>query len=310
MTRVVALRAHGLGDVLTAVPALRALRDAHPGAEDALAAPSALAPLIDLAGCTPIDAAPLQALPGEAHGAVLLVNLHGRGPRSHAVALAAAPRRLIAFAHDAVPETRGMPAWRAGEHEVVRWCRLLTESGIPADPARLDLPAPPLPAELEYARGATVIHPGAASAARRWPAARFAVVAAGEAAADRPVVLTGGPAELPLALRVAGVAGLPPAAILAGRTDLRQLAAVVAHAGRVVCGDTGVAHLATAFGVPSVVLFGPTSPLTWGPPLSSADRHRVLWAGRTGDPHADRPHDGLLEIAPRAVLDQLAALPS
>jgi ADP-heptose:LPS heptosyltransferase len=310
VSRVVALRALGLGDLLTAVPALHALRAAHPRAELAVAAPRALAPLIRLAGCTPIDAAPLRPLCAAAGGADLLVNLHGRGPQSHAVALAAAPRRLIAFAHAAVPQTRRMPAWRAGEHEVLRWCRLLAESGIPADPARLDLPAPPLPAELAYARGATVIHPGAASAARRWPAARYAVVAADEAAASRSVVLTGAAAERPLALRVAGVAGLPPAAVLAGRTDLQGLAAVVAHAGRVVCGDTGVAHLATAFGVPSVVLFGPTSPQTWGPPPARADRHRELWAGRTGDPHADQPHDGLLEIAPRAVLDQLAALPS
>jgi ADP-heptose:LPS heptosyltransferase len=310
VSRVVALRALGLGDLLTAVPALHALRSAYPQAELAVAAPRALAPLIDLAGWRAIHAEPLRALPTATHDADLLVNLHGRGPQSHAVALAAAPRRLIAFAHDAVPQTRGMPAWRAGEHEVLRWCRLLTESGIPADPTRLDVPAPPLPDELAYARGATVIHPGAASAARRWPAARYAVVAAGEAAASRPVVLTGGAAERPLALRVAGVAGLPPVAVLAGRTDLRALAAVVAHAGRVVCGDTGVAHLATAFGVPSVVLFGPTSPQTWGPPPGRADRHRVLWAGRTGDPHADQPDDGLLEIAPRAVLDQLAALPS
>jgi ADP-heptose:LPS heptosyltransferase len=82
---------------------------------------------------------------------------------------------------------------------------------------------------------------------------------------------------------------------------------VIGAAGRVVCGDTGVAHLATALAVPSVVLFGPTSPAHWGPPPSP--RHRVLWAGRTGDPHGNRPHDGLLDIQARDVLAELAALP-
>ena len=47
------------------------------------------------------------------------------------------------------------------------------------------------------------------------------------------------------------------------RFDLLELTAVVAAAARVVCGDTGVAHLATALGTPSVVLFGPTSPARW-----------------------------------------------
>jgi ADP-heptose:LPS heptosyltransferase len=304
---IVALRALGLGDLLTGVPALRALQRAFPGPPPVLAAPRALAPLAELAGCTLVDAAALAPLPAAAHGAGLLVNLHGRGPQSHRVALAAAPRRLIAFAHPAVPQTAGGPAWRADEHEVARWCRLLAESGIPADPAELALPAPPLRPALAWARGATVVHPGAASAARRWPAARFAGVARAEAAAGRPVVVTGAGAERPLAEDVARDAGLAPGAVLAGRTGLRDLAAVIGAAGRVVCGDTGVAHLATALAVPSVVLFGPTSPAHWGPPPSP--RHRVLWAGRTGDPHGNRPHDGLLDIQARDVLAELAALP-
>jgi ADP-heptose:LPS heptosyltransferase len=77
----------------------------------------------------------------------------------------------------------------------------------------------------------------------------------------------------------------------------------------VVCGDTGVAHLATALRTPSVVLFGPTPPARWGPP---ADRpwHRVLWAGRTGDPHGRSADDGLLEIDVADVTAALADLPS
>jgi ADP-heptose:LPS heptosyltransferase len=132
-------------------------------------------------------------------------------------------------------------------------------------------------------------------------------VARAERAAGRRVLVTGSPDERGLALRVATGAGLAAAAVLAGRTDLPGLAAVVAAAGRVACGDTGVAHLATAFGTPSVVLFGPTPPQEWGPP-PDRPRHRALWAGRRGDPHAATPHPGLLEIGPAEVIKALDAL--
>jgi ADP-heptose:LPS heptosyltransferase len=117
------------------------------------------------------------------------------------------------------------------------------------------------------------------------------------------VAITGGPDERALALAVAGAAGVEPGAVLAGRTDLEALAACVAAAARLVSGDTGIAHLATALGTPSVVLFGPTPPAEWGPPPGSP--HVALWAGRRGDPHGDVPDPGLLEIG---VPDVLAAL--
>ena len=81
---------------------------------------------------------------------------------------------------------------------------------------------------------------------------------------------------------------------------------LVAGCGRVVCGDTGVAHLATALRTPSVVLFGPTSPAEWGPPPSPL--HRVLWSGRTGDPHGAAVDRGLLEITTESVESALASL--
>jgi ADP-heptose:LPS heptosyltransferase len=109
-----------------------------------------------------------------------------------------------------------------------------------------------------------------------------------------------------LARAVAG-AVVPPEAVLAGRTDVLELAALVAGAGRVVCGDTGVAHLATALGRPSVVLFGPTPPAEWGPP--AVPHHVALWAGRRGDPLAAEPDPGLLAIGVDDVRAALAQLP-
>ena len=305
---LVVLRALGLGDFLTAVPALRALADAFPEHRRVLAAPAALAPLAELTQAVDevVDARPLAPLDAKLRGADVAVNLHGRGPESHRVLLAARPRRLVAFANREVPETAGLPEWRAEEHEVERWCRLLSESGVPADPGRLDL-EPPRDPIASVATGATLIHPGAASEARRWPAERYAALARAELAAGRRVVLTGGPGERALADEVASLAGIDAAAVYAERTDLRALAALVGAAGRVVCGDTGVAHLATALGTPSVLLFGPTSPAQWGPPPTRT-RHRVLWAGTSGDPHGRRPGSGLLSISVDDVLSALAGL--
>jgi ADP-heptose:LPS heptosyltransferase len=96
--------------------------------------------------------------------------------------------------------------------------------------------------------------------------------------------------------------------VLAGRTDLRELAAAVSAAGRVVCSDTGVAHLATALSTPSVVLFGPVPPAHWGPP-AGREHHRVIWKGGLGDPHAAEPDRGLLEISVSEVLESLDRLP-
>jgi hypothetical protein len=100
---------------------------------------------------------------------------------------------------------------------------------------------------------------------------------------------------------VARAAGLPAADVLAGRTDLGELAALVAHARLVVSNDTGIAHLATAFGTASVVIFGPMAPSLWGPP-PGRPWHVALWAGQRGSPFAAEPHPGLLEITVPDVL--------
>jgi ADP-heptose:LPS heptosyltransferase len=105
------------------------------------------------------------------------------------------------------------------------------------------------------------------------------------------VVVTGGPSERDLAAAV-GAETLVP--------DLLGLAALVADAALLVCGDTGVAHLATAYRTPSVLLFGPVPPAEWGP---RSGPHTVLWKGSGhGDPHGTRPDPALLAITVDEVL--------
>jgi ADP-heptose:LPS heptosyltransferase len=299
------LRALGLGDLLTALPALRALREAFLDHRLVLAMPRALEPIARLSGAVDevADAAPLGSLPPSLGQPALAANLHGRGPESHRILLRLGPRRLVSFAHPRIPATAGSPSWRPNEHEVHRWCRLLRESGIPADPTRLELRLPGDTRRSSTA-GATIIHPGAASPARRWPLERWAIVARSEIERGRRVLVTGTPGEASGARTLAEMAGLDRGDVLAGRTTLLGLIAAVSSADIVASGDTGVAHLATALGTPSVILFGPTPPSLWGPP---PDRpiHRVIWKGGQGDPHAGRPDPGLLAIRPGEVLDAM-----
>jgi ADP-heptose:LPS heptosyltransferase len=304
------LRALGLGDLLTAVPALRGLRRAHPEYRMVLACPSWLHPIARIACALDdvMDVDGLRCFRGRLPPA-LAVNLHGRGPRSHRILLAQHPLSMLAFAHPDVAASSGMPAWRAGEHEVDRWCRLLVEGGIACDPDDLDLDSSCIaPRAPEVAAGATIVHPGAASEARRWPAERFAAVARAEIDRGRRVVLTGGPGDVERCMRIARAAAVDEDCVLAGLTSVLELAAVVAAAGRVVSGDTGMGHLATALRRPSVGLFGPVSPAEWGPPAGRS-WHRALWAGRRGDPHASVTDAGLLEIGVRDVVTALDGLP-
>ena len=302
-------RALGLGDFLTGVPAYRALAAAYPDHRLVLAAPAALRPLARLAGVVDgiLPCAGLEPIGPRISPPAVAVNLHGKGPQSHRIVLATRPERFIAFAHPSLPETGGLPEWRADEHEVQRWCRLLREEGIECDRDRLELQPPDVRLD-GFLQGATVIHPGAAKGARRWPVDRWAEVALKEVAKGRRVLVTGSSDERSLACNLAERAGLPAGSVLAGRTDLIQLAAVVSASARVLSADTGVAHLATAFGVPSVTLFGPTSPEAWGPPPDRR-HHRCLWKGTVGDPLADRVDPGLLAIQVDEVLKALEDLP-
>ncbi len=289
---MLALRALGLGDLLTALPALRGLRAATAGERLVLAAPAWLEPVALLSGAVDgvLDTAPLGPVAGWPPR--LAVNLHGRGPES--------TRRLRElgspeiWAYDA-PDA---PGWDDGEHEVLRWCRLLEAHGVGCDPTALSLPHPGVDAPTA---GLTLVHPGGAASSRRWPASRWSAVAEALAGRGHRVAVTGSGAEVDLCRAVAAGAGLPADAVLAGRLDLDELCATVACSRLVLCADTGVGHLATAYSVPSVVLFGPVPPSVWGPPPGEP-RHRALGGAAPSDPAADGPAPALLAVGADDVL--------
>lgn len=327
--QLLVLRALGLGDLLTAVPALRALRRGLPGHHLVFATARSLSPLVNLIGG--IDELHPTAGLGDfcwmRPAPQLAVNLHGRGPQSVRALLSSGAPRILTHRPRCLDSNRpdpdmaaepprpdcsatpadpgGMieligPEWDPGQHEVQRWCQLLGCLGIEADPTDLTLNQP---VSLPRSQGAVVIHPGAAAPARRWPVERFAVVARALSAQGHQVVVTGSTTETALCTELVARAELAAEAMLAGALDLDELAALVSAARLVVCGDTGMGHLASAYRRPSVLLFGPTPPNRWGPPHGQL--HTVLWAGQEGDPHADRTHPGLLAIE---IADVLAAV--
>ena len=109
------------------------------------------------------------------------------------------------------------------------------------------------------------IHPGAGAAVKQWPIEHWAEVA--NRLAERPdirIVLTGGPGERELGGAVAAKL-TRPALSAAGATTLGQLAALYARCALALGSDSGPLHLATAVGTPTVRLYGPISPVKFGP---------------------------------------------
>lgn len=296
------LRALKLGDLLVAVPALHALRRAYPGHRLRYAAQGWLSEALDLVGgfeLLPTHGldVPLAVEPGTVD---IAVNLHGSGPESQARIDAIRARHTIAHGNG----HRAGPRWHPDLHERERWVRLLTWHGIHADPLDLRLGVPPLPSPVP---GATVLHVGAAYGSRLWPAQRFAVVAASLSAAGHTIAFTGSSGERDRALEVCTLAGLPAAAVLAGKLTLGEFAATVAAARLVVSADTGAAHLASAYGTPSVVIFGPAPPEIWGPPPGP---HIVLTRAdlRRGDTFGADPDPALLAVSVPDVLQAVRDL--
>lgn len=168
---------------------------------------------------------------------------------------------------------------------------------LPCDPA-----AEGRAAELE--QPFVLLSPGAGWGAKRWPTDRYGAVARLLADAGYRVVINSGPAEEHLAREiVASSEG-------AGRIlslDMTELIAVTRRCSLAIAGDTGPLHLACALGKPVVGIFGPTDPARNGP---FHCRSRVLRHPESVRDHTRRsePEAGLLTITPEAVADAALAL--
>ncbi len=126
---------------------------------------------------------------------------------------------------------------------------------------------PPICKELpqRYA----VFAPSAGKEANRWPAQRFGELAA---RLNIPVVIIAGKAEEDVARQVVE-ASANKALSIAGRTNLKELVAIIERAAFFVTNDTGPMHIAAAKKVPVFAIFGPANPIRTGP---YGDIHTVI----------------------------------
>lgn len=335
--RIAVFRALQLGDLLCAVPALRALRKALPAARITLVGLPWARDFVRRIGYVddflefpgfpglPEREPDLAALPdffaaARARHFDLAVQLHGDGRLSNSLVTHFEAQHTAGFVAPGQwsPEPELFMPWPTHLPEVRRLLALMEFLGAPACGEHMELPL--LPAEQEaYTRlrqdlpigrdGYACIHPGARLASRRWLPERFARVADSLAADGLSIVLTGAGEEAPLAAAVREQMRAP-AIDLAGHTSLGTLAALVAEARLVVCNDTGMSHVAAAMGTPSVVVACGSDPARWHP-LDEA-RHRVLWLATACRPCAHQRcptgHECAAGITAEAVLAQARGL--
>jgi heptosyltransferase-1 len=144
---------------------------------------------------------------------------------------------------------------------------------------------------------AVLINPGAGWGAKRWPVERYAAVAKGLAARGFRVLMNTGPGEQPLADAILAkeVSATPVTC------SLGQLIALSRRVALVIAGDTGPLHLACALTRPVVGIYGPTDPSRNGP---FGTRFKVLRSPESRRDHTrhQAPEAGLLTIQPDEVL--------
>lgn len=321
-----------MGDILHSLPAVTALRQAHPewiigwaiepqwkglfsanGAEPR----SPSMPLVDRLHLVPAKKwgkQPLRPATWADMGRVrrelrsqsydVAVDLQG-AVRSAMVARWACTGRVIG---EAEPRERAA-RWLFDERVETRGVHVIEQSAevaaaIAGD--RLAVPLPLLPHDAAAeARAAALpqplvlLSPGAGWGAKRWPPGRYGEVARRLALEGFSVVVNSGPSEEPLAREIAESSG-GAATVLP--LDMAGLIAVTRRASLAIAGDTGPLHLACALGKPVVGIFGPTDPARNGPFHSAS---RVLRHPDSVRDHTRRsePEAGLLTITAEAVAE-------
>lgn len=297
-----------VGDVVMSRPALRALKAADPSGRLAVLARPWVAELYRLA--EEVDDVFIDDASGRHAGGPGRARLAGEvrdAGFDRAVVLPTSFSTALVLARAGVPERigyrgegRGPLLTRAlrldlaaGEHQVWKHLRLASAAGapLPAAPdvswdaskavresARLRLAEAGLSGPFVAAHVASFAH-----AAKRWDLARFAEVFDSLSARGLPVALLGSAGEKGVNAEAAALARTARVFDLSGMTSLPEALGVLSSARLFVGNDSGLAHLASAAGTPSVVVFGPTDPdatRPWDGPRADGRPVRLALARR------------------------------
>jgi heptosyltransferase-2 len=302
--RVVVRGANWVGDAVMTVAALRELRRVLPGAHITLAtrpwAKGIFAGTDIIDDLLPIDDTRrgLRATLGEiAAWRAQRFDLALLFPNAFQPAFIAAAARVpfrVGYATDGrgflLTHPLAPPAWRSEQHEVFYYLNLVFElERALTGAARFEEREPQYQLQVSAERQAAArnllsrhgalndrplvaLCPGSTnSRAKRWPAERFAALAdhlMGKARVN--VALIGAREELDVTGEVLAKMRRRPV-VLTGETDLAGTVAVLSVADLLVTNDTGPAHISAALERPTLVIFGPTNPVTTRPFSHTAD---------------------------------------
>jgi ADP-heptose:LPS heptosyltransferase len=304
--RIAILRALELGDVLCAVPAMRAIRRAAPmAAIDFIGLPwarsfvSRFSHLVDGFVEFPgypglperdFDAVRFDAFLGQVRSRRydLVIQMHGSGGIVNDLCRKFGARHVSGYypLDAACPDPRFFMTYPEEGQESDRHVALAGFLGASIIDDRTEFPIRREDEqELEDAldgheivsRRYVCLHPGARYLSRRWPTDRFAAI--GDRLADTgfQVIVTGSAEEIDLAHSLAE-SMRRPCLVLAGRTSLGAAAYLVSRAALVVTNDTGMSHIADAVRTPSVVVVLGSDAARWAPrdrSLHAVVTHRV-----------------------------------
>jgi ADP-heptose:LPS heptosyltransferase len=300
--KVAVFRALQLGDLLCAIPAMRALRRALPHAEIVLIGlpwsrefvkrfDHYFDGFLEFPGFPGLpercyEARAVRYFLAKAQRATfdLAIQLHGSGAIVNPM-LALLGARLTAGFYvpgEWLPDAERFMPYPDGEHEVHRHLRLMEFLNVPSAGDELEFPLRDCDykefADLASASGIrsgeyVCIHPGARFPSRRWPVDRFAQTADGLAKLGFQVVITGSGEEKKLADALSDAIDSPHVN-LAGKTSLGALGVLLKGARLLVSNDTGVSHVASALRTPSVLIVTGSDEKRWAP--LDHRRHRVV----------------------------------
>jgi ADP-heptose:LPS heptosyltransferase len=306
--RVAVLRAlPGVGDLLCAVPALRAMRHAWPAAHVTLLGLPQSAWFVQRFGHLVDDLLPVEGVAGlpevdpDARAAQrfratvrqrrfdLALQAHGSGEVTNRLLVTLGARHLVTSHVHGHWQPPGTSVHYPEGPEVLRLLRLVAAAGCTPHGLHLELPLGRADVQSAHrllrqtwpagraaeSRGFVCLHPGASISSRRWPASRFAAVADELVQQGLGVVVTGSAGERPVARAVIGAMAQRHAVLdLSGRTSIGELGALFRSARLVVTNDTGASHVADAVDAPSVVVTSAADPWRWAP--LDAVRHVVV----------------------------------
>jgi len=257
-SRVAVIRLRSLGDCVLTTPALSLLNKTRPDLKINVAVESRFAPVFEGNPTVAQIAGPRwQEVRGFKPD--LCLNLHG-GTRSQWITALSGAKWRAGFAHHSVTFAYNLKIPRAqkilGVNRIVHTAEHLASAvfalGVPMQPIpRASLFSSTSPLRGRYA----VVHPFASAPDKTWPADRFCEVARYLKLWNIHPVFLAGPGD--------EVAPFSAHQVVQG--SLSDAKDAIAKAVVFIGNDSGPAHMAAAFGIPSVVLFGNSNPAIWGP---------------------------------------------